>query len=241
MSYPENNEFKKIQFYLTANYNCGYLESKKAQSIVASPYQAINQQEFNNLIHQGFRRSGNHVYKPHCHECEKCIPIRIKVDDLKLNTTQKKCLKRNQFKVEISDLKFEQEDFLLYQSYQTKRHNDQSTSEEDQKEEYKNFLLTSNHDSKMFKFYLNKQLMIISIVDLISDGISAVYTIYNQHFPKLSLGTYAILWQSEWCKENNFSYLYLGYWINENAKMRYKTNFKPYELFINKQWEKFNA
>ena len=91
MSYPENNEFKKIQFYLTANYNCGYIEGNKAQSIVASPYQNIELKEFNNLVNLGFRRSGNHVYKPHCHDCEACVPIRINVNDFKLNKSQKRC------------------------------------------------------------------------------------------------------------------------------------------------------
>ena len=240
MSYPENNEFKKIQFYLTANYNCGYISGKKAQSIVASPYQNIKQKEFDNLINIGFRRSGNHVYKPHCHECEACVPIRLNVKDFKPNKSQIRCLKKNDFEVIISDLNFNSEDFQLYQQYQSIRHHDQSTSEEDQKNEYINFLLTSNIKSQMIKFFIQDKLVMVSIVDILVDGISAVYTFYDQNMPKLGLGTYSILWLADWCKQNKLPYLYLGYWISDNARMSYKTRFKPYELLNKKEWKKFN-
>lgn len=238
MSYPENNEFKKIQFYLTANYNCGYIEGNKAQSIVASPYQNIELKEFNNLVNLGFRRSGNHVYKPHCHDCEACVPIRINVNDFKLNKSQKRCSIKNDYQVEFKPIEYKYEDFLLYKEYQKKRHNDQSTSEEDQKDEYKNFLLTSNFDSKMIKFSSQGKVMMITIVDVLDDGLSAVYTFYDLNFPKLSLGTYSIIWLAKWCKNNTYAYLYLGYWIRDNAKMSYKTKFKPYELLKNKTWIK---
>lgn len=238
MSYPENNEFKKIQFYLTANYNCGYIEGNKAQSIVASPYQNIELKEFNNLVNLGFRRSGNHVYKPHCHDCEACVPIRINVNDFKLNKSQKRCSIKNDYQVEFKPIEYKYEDFLLYKEYQKKRHNDQSTSEEDQKDEYKNFLLTSNFDSKMIKFSSQGKVIMITIVDVLDDGLSAVYTFYDLNFPKLSLGTYSIIWLAKWCKNNTYAYLYLGYWIRDNAKMSYKTKFKPYELLKNKTWIK---
>ena len=200
MSIPENKQFKKIQFYLTANYNCGYLPAKKAQSIVASPYQNVNQNEFNNLINIGFRRSGNHVYKPHCHECDACTPIRLDVLQFKRNRTQERCFKKSDLKVVEESLDFLEEDFLLYSKYQKTRHNDLSSSIEDQKEEYKNFLLTSNFESKKMKFFHNDKLLMISIIDYLNDGISAVYTFYDQNYVKKSLATYSILWLVEKCK-----------------------------------------
>ena len=240
MSIQENKEFKKIQFYLTANYNCGYVPEKKAQSIVASPYQNVNQNEFDNLITIGFRRSGNHVYKPHCHNCEACTPIRLDVYRFKRNRTQERCFKKNNLVVVEEDLDFLEEDFLLYSKYQKIRHNDLSSSLEDQREEYKNFLLTSNFISKKIKFYHNDKLLMVSIVDYLNDGISAVYTFYNRNYLKQSLGTYSILWLIEKCKIENLPYPYLGYWIKENDKMNYKTKFKPFELFEDKQWKIFN-
>ena len=80
----------------------------------------------------------------------------------------------------------------------------------------------------------------VSIVDYLNDGISAVYTFYDRNYLKLSLGTYSILWLIEKCKRGNLPYLYLGYWIKENDKMNYKTKFKPFELFEDKQWKIFN-
>jgi arginine-tRNA-protein transferase len=138
------------------------------------------------------------------------------------------------------DLDFLEEDFLLYSKYQKIRHNDLSSSLEDQREEYKNFLLTSNFISKKIRFYHNDNLIMVSIVDYLNDGISAVYTFYDRNYLKQSLGTYSILWLIEKCKRENLPYLYLGYWIKENDKMNYKTKFKPFELFEDKQWKIFN-
>jgi arginine-tRNA-protein transferase len=80
----------------------------------------------------------------------------------------------------------------------------------------------------------------VSIVDYLNDGISAVYTFYDRNYLKQSLGTYSILWLIEKCKREYLPYLYLGYWIKENDKMKYKTKFKPFELFEDKQWKIFN-
>ena len=98
---------------------------KKAQSIVASPYQNVNQNEFDNLITIGFRRSGNHVYKPHCHNCEACTPIRLDVYRFKRNRTQERCFKKNNLhvyvistinKTNIKELTNEIYEFLKYEN-----------------------------------------------------------------------------------------------------------------------------
>ena len=89
------------------------------------------------------------------------------------------------------------------------------------------------------------QLKIVSVVDLTSDGVSAVYTFYETEEPKASCGTstkrasygtYSIMWQSEWAKSLNLPFLYLGYWIAESEKMAYKRAFKPQEKLIDGEW-----
>ena len=137
-------------------------------------------------------------------------------------------------------LTFYQEHYELYEQYQNKRHLDNGKSD-DEIGDYNNFLIKSNVDSKIIEFRLGNKLQIITIVDIIDDGISAVYTFYDCSNQKLSLGTISIMWLLDFCKKENLPFLYLGYWINESKKMKYKTNFKPYELLIDGTWQEASS
>ena len=63
----------------------------------------------------------------------------------------------------------------------------------------------------------------------------------NSKYKKNSFGTFSILWLIEYCINHGIPYLYLGYWINQSNKMRYKINFKPYELMIDSSWQEASS
>lgn len=104
-------------------------------------------------------------------------------------------------------------------------------------EQYHNFLLQSHVDTLLIEFRDNKQLRMVSIVDVLPNGLSSVYTFFDAEIKNASFGTYNILWQIEQCRLRALPYLYLGYWIKENNKMRYKANFQPIEVLQNNQWK----
>ena len=237
MSLIEKTVLEKIQFYVTTEYSCGYINGRDAQSIVATPYKNINSINFNSLIKKGFRRSGQYVYKPNCKNCSACIPIRLLTSNFNASKSQKRVKKSlNKFSVKLLPLTFDKEHYDLYVDYQNKRHRSGDKGGDDMAD-YNDFLIKSNVNSKLVEFRLNNQLKMVTIIDIIKDGISAVYTFYDCNNQKLSLGTMSIIWLLELCKNENLPYLYLGYWIHESQKMKYKINFKPYELMINGVWQ----
>jgi len=124
----------------------------------------------------------------------------------------------------------------LYVGYQNNRHRNNS-EKEDNIADYNDFLVKSNVNSKLVEFRLNNHLKMVTVIDIVEDGISAVYTFYDCSDRKLSLGTMSIIWLLDLCKKEKFSFLYLGYWIFESQKMKYKINFKPYELMIDGVWQ----
>ena len=237
MSLIEKKVLEEIKFYVTKNYSCGYIKGQDAQSIVATPYKNVNSKNFKSFISQGFRRSGQYVYKPNCKNCKACIPIRLLASNFKASRSQKRLKKYlNKLSVKLLPLNFNEEHYNLYVNYQNKRHRNNDKSEDDVAD-YNDFLINSNVNSKLVEFRLNDQLKMITIIDIIDDGISAVYTFYDCSDQKLSLGTMSIIWLLELCKKESLPFLYLGYWIHESQKMKYKTNFKPYELMIEGVWQ----
>jgi leucyl-tRNA---protein transferase len=246
MTLPSELPLHKLQFYVTTPYQCGYLPNKLAQSLIATPHHLVDTNVYSGLIQQGFRRSGKFVYRPHCENCNACIAVRVVLKDFAPTRSQKRAYRQHaDLSAHIIPLGYHQEHFELYASYQAARHaepdnfnteaNDFDQNRE--AEQYRQFLCMSNVESLMVEFRDTKnQLKIVSVVDVVHDGISAVYTFYDTSDAKASFGTYSIVWQTEWTKSLKLHYLYLGYWIAESEKMAYKQAFKLQQKLIDGEW-----
>ena len=232
--------FSLLQFYNTATYPCSYLAGQRAMSEVATPPHLITADVYGELLRSGFRRSGFFTYRPDCEECHACIPVRLPVERFTPNRSQRRCLKANAglSARELPPINVD-EHFALYQRYQKSRHAG-GGMDQDNHEQYTNFLLQSVVDTRLIEFSENGVLRMVSIVDVSNDGLSSVYTFYD---PNLStgLGTFSILWQIAQCKAKHLPYLYLGYWIRDSRKMAYKANYRPVEGLIAGQWQEFDA
>jgi leucyl-tRNA---protein transferase len=237
MTSPIDSALQKIQFYVTAPYTCSYLSNQLAQSIIATPQHLVDGHQYSGLIQQGFRRSGKFVYRPHCENCNACIPVRLPVTDFQETRSQKRAYKQHgDLVANVATLSFDEAHFELYKAYQIGRH--EGTEQDETAEQYRNFLVQSNVDSLFVSFSLNDTVKIVSVVDIVEDGVSAVYTFYDTTDTKASYGTYSIMWLIDWCKQLNLPYLYLGYWIKNSQKMAYKENFTPQEALIDGEWLK---
>jgi arginine-tRNA-protein transferase len=114
----------------------------------------------------------------------------------------------------------------------------------DDRESYQNFLLQSHVDSLMVEFRdradptgkVPGTLRMVSVIDLLSDGLSSVYTFYDPDLAQSSLGVYNVLWQIELCRKLELDYVYLGYWIARSRKMAYKTQYRPAQGLIDNEW-----
>jgi len=227
----------KLQFYLTSPYACSYLPGRLARSQVATPSQLINDQLYAKLIHLGFRRSGAYVYRPLCDRCRACMPVRVRADEFVPNRSQRRAAARHAgLAVRSGPLRYEDEHFALYRRYQSQRHPGGGMDQDDS-QQYHQFLLESGVASSLVEFREDGILRMVSIVDEVSDGLSAVYTFYDTGVPRASFGTYNVIWQIEECRRRGLPYLYLGYWIAQSEKMAYKANFQPLEGLIDSQWQ----
>jgi arginine-tRNA-protein transferase len=230
-----------LKFYTTAPYPCSYLSEQQARSQVAIPPYQIDASVYSLLVHKGFRRSGQFTYRPCCDGCQRCVAVRVRALEFTPDRTQRKILNRlntpGQLQVRERPLVFDAEHFALYQAYQRARH-PQGGMDDDDPDQYREFLLNSGVDTRLIEFRLGDRVVMVSVLDVLSDGLSAVYTFYDPNNARASYGTYAILWQIIQCQHNQLPYLYLGYWIAESDKMAYKSRYQPMEMLDVGRWIK---
>ncbi len=237
MSHPTELTFKTLQFYSTASYPCSYLDDHEARSLVAAPTHLIDAPTYSRLVEQGFRRSGLFTYRPHCDTCQACLPIRIDVNHFQPTRTQAKLWRRHgKLQATNAPLEFNAEHFALYRRYVSTRHPG-AGMDDDSQAQYSQFLLTSRVDSTLIEFRTPEGvLQMVSIIDVLATGLSAVYTFFDPDAPG-SLGTYGVLWQIDRCRAMELPWLYLGYWIKESRKMAYKSQYQPYQILQDGVWK----
>lgn len=230
------SSMRDLKVYTTYPHSCSYLEDQEATTLFVDPRQPVDQKLYSNLSQLGFRRSGSHIYRPHCTHCDACIPARIPVNLFEPKRGQRRTRNRNQdLVVKASDDMRDDAAFELYQNYIESRHSD-GDMYPPEREQYESFLSNAWDCTRYYRFYDGDSLIALAVVDELVDGLSAIYTFFDPALDRRSLGGFAILWQIEKAREMGLSYLYLGYWVRDCQKMAYKSDYRPLELYVNNRW-----
>lgn len=228
-----------LRLFATHPHSCSYLEDQVATTLFVDPEANIDRAMYSRLSEAGFRRSGQHLYRPDCGTCSACIPARIPVELYTPNRQQKRCAKTNSdLTIRVIDDISANEYYELYRGYIISRHKD-GDMYPPSRQQYHSFLTSEWGVTRYLEMRHDSKLVAIAVIDLLDNGISAVYTFFDSAQDKRSLGTYAIMAQVEIAIQYGLKYVYLGYWIKDCRKMAYKTNFRPLEIYRANQWQIF--
>ena len=240
MTSQKNNQQKNItlEFYVTPEHECPYLEQQQSKTLFLNPELEPDENIYNWLIDKGFRRSGDHVYRPHCASCKACVSVRIESDKFSANKQQRRCFKKGKrFITKIHPAKFDQPHYQLFERYINSRHADGDMYPTSEKQ-YQDFILCDWMNTQFLDFIepTTGQLIACCVFDQLKDGLSAIYTFFDPDFSKFSPGRLSVLTLIELNGQLKLSYVYLGYWIKDCRKMSYKGEYRPIECFIEDRW-----
>jgi leucyl-tRNA---protein transferase len=235
------------QFYLTAPTPCPYLpgqeERKVFTHLIGRRAVALNDA----LTQSGFRRSQTIAYRPACETCRACVSVRVLVDEFKLSKSFRRVLEHNQDLIgTVVRPEPTAEQYSLFRTYLDARHSGGGMADMSVLD-YSMMIEDSHVESRLVEYRAtnafvsgNTQgpLVAVCLTDLLSDGLSMVYSFYEPGVQARSLGTYMILDHIERARRLGLPHVYLGYWVEGSKKMAYKGRFLPQERLVMNGWER---
>ena len=233
---------RQLRFFLTAPSPCPYLPDRFERKVFAHLPLSDGASVNDSLTQVGFRRSQNIAYRPACEACAACVSARIPVADYALSRSERKTIARNA-DVERSLVEAEatMEQFDLLRRYLVARHADGGMAEMTWPD-YVAMVEDTAVRTHILEYRLKAadggpgDLIACALVDLMSDGLSLVYSYYDPTLARRSLGSYMILDHIAQAGATNLPYVYLGYWVRGSDKMDYKVRFSPIELLKPDGW-----
>ncbi|WP_110687937.1 arginyltransferase [Salinicola aestuarinus] len=230
---------RDLRFFLTVPHPCSYLPGREATTLFLDPQAPPSAEIYEALTLLGFRRSGGNLYRPHCEGCRACISVRIPVRNFAATRTQRKLVNRNaDLDVRVLSAEFRDEHYALYARYISARHTD-GDMYPPSRDQYCQFLARPRAFASLIEFRLGEHLMAVAATDWLEHGLSAIYTFFDPDpiFERRSLGVFAVLKQIELARERDLPHVYLGYWIQQCQKMRYKQDYQPLEYLDGGRWQ----
>ena len=228
---------------VTKSFPCSYLADHQETLIMLIEPEVNAKIYYPVLIANGFRRSGDQVYRPHCEQCHACQSLRIPVNSFIKSRSQKRLVNKNKKFIVKMTSEAKNNYFELYRRYINKIHVDGPMFPASQTQ-YEDFIQSQWNQALFIEIYDEDKLIAVSITDqLISEqnsAWSAFYCFYDPDYKSNSLGKFAVLMQLQLAAEHKIDCLYLGYYIESCQKMNYKNQFNPHQRFIDGQWKNFD-
>jgi arginine-tRNA-protein transferase len=234
------------QFYLTAPSPCPYLPGQEERKVFTHLV-GERAAELNDLLtHGGFRRSQSIAYRPACETCRACVSVRVVAEDFRPTRSMRRILERNGDLIgEMRTAVPTSEQYAVFRSYLDSRHRDGGMADMTVLD-YAMMVEDSHVETRMIEYRRSGPdstmegrgpLLAVALTDVLSDGLSMVYSFFHSGEAVRSLGTFMILDHIARAREMHLSYVYLGYWVQGSRKMGYKGRFLPQQRLTADGWK----
>jgi arginine-tRNA-protein transferase len=233
-------EVSSRQFFATSPVACPYVPGRAERKLIVELGGSGGASFYDHLSRAGFRRSHRFAYRPACRGCASCVPVRIAVKRFDHTRSTRRVRNTNgDLCGRLVAARATPEQFRLFSSYQRARHGDSDMASM-RYGDYRGMVEDTPIRTALAEFRDDHGgLVAASLIDLLDDGVSAVYSFYDPHQTKRSLGIWSVLWLVEECQRRGQPFVYLGYWIADSPKMAYKNRFPALERLDEGGWTAF--
>ena len=235
------------QFYLTSPSVCPYLPGREERKVFTHIV-GKRARDLNEILTQGgFRRSQTIAYRPACETCRACVSVRVVVDEFQPTANMRRVMKDNADIVgNLASNRPSSDQYSLFRQYLDARHA-QGGMVDMTVLDYSMMVEDSHVETRVVEFRrrgpdtaINGRgrgdVLGVCLTDVLSDGLSMVYSFYDPEEAQRSLGTFMILDHIARARAMKLPYLYLGYWVEGSPKMDYKARFRPQERLMPQGW-----
>jgi arginine-tRNA-protein transferase len=227
-----SNKPSRIVEFSTLPAKCAYIDHHTMRMeykfIEDCPY-LLNQK----LVQQGWRRFGEYYSRPNCDGCDKCLSLRIKADEYRFTKNAKRTIRKNaNTKFLLQKPTLTRNHLNLYEKYHRYM---------EEKKGWKHYELSPNSYHELYVsgamdfgqevlYFRDDKLVGVDLIDFLADGISSIYFFYDPDYAHLSLGRFSIYQQILIAQMHKLPYVYLGYYVKECDSLKYKADYKPFEI-----------
>ncbi len=226
---------KSYQLAISQTFPCNYLPDQQERLLIAIDQQLQSAEPYAWLMSQGFRRSGDQIYRPHCINCNACKSLRVLAQNFTPSKSQKRLLKKNADFTIVTSTQLQDNYYELYETYINTVHRDGSMYPANY-EQYRSFIQCHLTEQIFIETWHDNTLINVAVTDVLEDALSAVYTFYHPAYRNRGIGIFSILKQIEQARIMNKEFLYLGYQIDACRKMNYKNRYFPHQILSNNHW-----
>ena len=241
----QSNRFPR--FYVTPAGPCPYLPGRVERKVFTELKGADAQSLNDALTLIGFRRSQNVAYRPACEDCQSCVSVRVRAREFTPTRSMRRVeAKNSDIEMRLVPAWATDEQFSLLKRYLRSRHPDGGMTHMDAID-YASMIESSPIDSRIMEYRRvtddpddprHGQLVAACLTDVLSDGLSLVYSFFDPKETARGLGKYVVLSHIDYALQLGLPYVYLGYWIADCRKMSYKTIYQPLDQLTQDGWKK---
>lgn len=218
---------------------CPYRDGQVARLPLRMPMSPVSPEAFDQFLEEGDRRTGRMLYRTQCPECNACHPLRIPVDRFEHSRSQRRVWRNNQdLELRVGRPALTRERLRMYNRHKLER-SLSSSGQALSPENYRAWLTDTCTDTREFQYYLGEKLVGVTIVDIGRTTASSVYHYFDPDESHRSLGTFSVLKELEWCKQQKLVWYYMGFYVSDCSHLLYKASYYPHQRKAGGIWTEY--
>lgn len=228
--------------YIASPSPCGYL-ADRVWRLEYELTSELESEEYLRRMQEGWRRFGFMMFRPQCPSCQACQSLRVPTATFQPNRSQRRAWRRNECDVRLTIGKpsVDRKRLRLYDAFHAHQSDVKGWSLHPAKDAvgYRASFVDNPFAVEEWCYWIGAELVGVGYVDVLSEGMSAIYFYYDPAVKNRSLGTFNVLRVIDAARQRNVPYVYLGYYVAGCASLEYKANFRPNEVLDRGRWRPF--